>query len=666
MPTSTAGRCRSTRRTGPSATKASSTTATIRASNGGNAQLLFAYYNNATGTIEAQTGSTVTLTNGAVVEGGTLKTSGTGAINLTSSAYLDGASHGAITINGQVTELAGQTAYASGTLNGGSVVIGDGSNSGTDLRVFGNNNLTLAGGGTLSLTNIATRIFGDNGNDDLTNSLGNTIQGAGQIGTNQLYVVNNGLITANLSGQTLQLDPSDGFNGAEGFINTGTLRAENGGNLNFLFGFYKNAGATITALNGSTVNLSNSAVIEGGTLSTAGTGTITLNNGVVLDGQTYGAMNLTGHILVAAGQTDYAFGTLNTNSLTIGDGSANGTDFRIAGSNSLTLANNGTVSLTNISSRIFGDNGNDLLTNSAGNTIQGAGQIGINQLFVINNGLVTANLSGQTLQLDPTDGISGAEGFINTGTLRAENGGNLVLYQGYYKNAGATITALSGSTVNLINSAVIEGGTLSTVGTGTITLNNSVTLDGQTYGAMNLSGNIRAAAGQTDYAFGTLNTNSLTIGDGSANGTDLRIGGSNNLTFANNGTVSLTNFTDRIFADNGNDVLTNNAGNTIQGAGQIGINQMYVVNKGLITANLAGQTLQIDPSDGSTTGEGLRQHGHVRAENGGNLNFFYGYYNNASGTIAALDGSTANFYNSAVIEGGSLTTSRKRDDHAQQ
>ncbi len=395
--------------------------------------------NNAGGTINIANGSAMNVF-GSTVSGGTIATTGTGAMTLYNSSTLDGATQGAMTLSGNVSVAGGQTGYFYGTFNQtGNLVVGDGAN-GTDFRVAGNNNAALNGAGTLTLT-ASSRVFGDTGNDGLTNGSGHTIQGAGQLGINQLYVTNNGLVNANVSGGTLQIDPTDGAIGSEGFANNGTIRASNGGNAQLLFAYYNNATGTIEAQTGSTVTITNGAAVEGGTLKTSGTGAINLTNSAYLDGGTRGAITINGQVTDVAGQTAYASGTLSGGNLVIGDGSGNGTDFRIAGNNNLTLAGGGTLSLTNIATRIFGDNGSDGLTNSLGNTIQGAGQVGINQMYVVNNGLITANLGGQTLQLDPTDGANGAEGFINTGTLRAENGGNLSLLYGFYKNAGATITA---------------------------------------------------------------------------------------------------------------------------------------------------------------------------------------------------------------------------------
>ena len=74
---------------------------------------------------------------------------------------------------------------------------------------------------------------------------------------------------------------------------------------------------------------------------------------------------------------------------------------------------------------------------------------------------------GLSLNVDPRD----IDGLINLGTMRASNGGILLLNGfggGAFANTGGTISALDGSQVQLTDAASITGGVLSTSGTGTI------------------------------------------------------------------------------------------------------------------------------------------------------------------------------------------------------
>ena len=560
-------------------------TGTLRAENGGTLQLLYGYYTNSGANITALTGSAVTVLNSATIAGGTVSTAGTGTVQFYNGTLIDGATHGAISLTGNVSIADNQTGYAVGTVNDNTLTIG----TDADLRIAvlgtNNNTLTLANNGTTTLVAGNSRLFGDNNTATLVNTLGNTIQGQGNIGLNQTNIQNAGLITANVNGGTLTLDPND----AQGsFINTGTLRAENGGTLQLLYGAYDNGAGTILAAAGSAVTVNNGAIIEGGHVNTAGTGTVTFNSSSVLDGSTRGLLSLNGNVAIADNQTVYGLGIINDSTLQVG----NDADFRIAGTNSLTLQN-GTTTLVAGNSRIFGDVGSDVLTNASSNTIQGQGQIGANQAYIVNNGLITSNVSGGTMVIDPSDGTSVNAGLINTGVIRAENGGNLQLLFGYYNNAGGTISALDTSNVAITNNAQIQGGTLSTAGSGTITLSNGATLDGTAHGALTNTGSVIIATNQTDYMTGSIVNNGTITQQADS---DLRVAGTSNLTLSGTGTYTLTAGNARIFGDSGNDILTNGAGHTINGYGQIGANQLQVTNAGSINANVAGQTITLNTS----------------------------------------------------------------------
>lgn len=101
----------------------------------------------------------------------------------------------------------------------------------------------------------------------------------------------------------------------------------------------------------------------------------------------------------------------------------------------------------------------------------------------------------------------------------------------------------------------------------------------------------------------------------------------------------------------GDEVLVN-VDNTIQGAGQVGYNSVSLENQtaGLVVANLSGGVLKIDPNATAAVNRGT-----FRATGGGMLLLAEGTFDNAGGTIEALDGSNVELYN-AVIQGGLLTT----------
>ena len=87
---------------------------------------------------------------------------------------------------------------------------------------------------------------------------------------------------------------------------------------------------------------------------------------------------------------------------------------------------------------ITGSNG--IITQSAGHTIRGAGNVGSGQVKTFtNNGTVKADDATYALTIDPRDHTQLATGvgsFINNGTVQATGAGGLVLKDGLYTNAG--------------------------------------------------------------------------------------------------------------------------------------------------------------------------------------------------------------------------------------
>ena len=117
-------------------------------------------------------------------------------------------------------------------------------------------------------------------------------------------------------------------------------------------------------------------------------------------------------------------------------------------------------------------------------------------MALTNNGLISSQVSGRTITINPTTS------FTNAGTLEASNGGILVVPSGYTQTAGitrvsggGTISAMSGVTLNTIT---VGGGQLE--GTGTITANvtNSATISpGQSAGTLAIAGNLNLASTST-------------------------------------------------------------------------------------------------------------------------------------------------------------------------
>ena len=269
----------------------------------------------------------------------------------------------------------------------------------------------LTGGGTVSMV---SNSYID-GSNRLTN-IDNTIQGQGDIGNNGIAITNQGTINANLSGKTLTIDPANVTNA---FINSGTLEASNGGTLvlsgNGGGSFSSTAGSFVKALDLSEVQLDGNVALATTTLSTTGSGVIR-----VVAGQTASLTNVTnqGTFIADDNSTTQLSGTItNSGTMTI-HSTGDATQLMLTGGDVM-LNGGGTVTLVG-SAYIDGSN---RLTN-VDNTIQGYGNIGNNGIAITNQGLIDANVSGQTLTIDPGNV---ANAFINSGTLEASNGGTLVL-----------------------------------------------------------------------------------------------------------------------------------------------------------------------------------------------------------------------------------------------
>ena len=512
---------------------------------------------NTGGVIEVRDGSSANFDSGTF-EGGTLRGQTTSALRGSVAATLSGMNiEGTLTLrNGEGLGIAG-TSTNSGTLkldSGGFL---------TDLRV--NGDTTLGGTGSILMSNNGNnRIYGATGAERLTLGTGFSIIGAGQIGVNQLKVTNQGLIAAEgAAGLTFSVS-----NAAGTFVNTGgVIEVRDGSLANFNSGMFEGGtlrGQTTSALRGSVAATLSGMNIEG---------TLTLRNGEGLG--------------IAGTSTNS--GTLKLDSSGfLTDLRVNG-DAMLGGSGAIRMSNNG-------SNRIYGATGAERLTLGAGFSIIGAGQLGLNQLKVTNQGLIAAEgAAGLTFSV-----ANAAGNFINT---------------------GGVIEVRDGSLVNF-NSGTFEGGTLRGQTTSALRGSVAATLSG-----MNIEGTLTLRNGEGLGIAGT-STNSGTLKlDSSGFLTDLRVNGDATLGGAGSIVMSNNGF-NRIYGATGAERLTLGAGFSIIGAGQLGLNQLMVTNQGLIVA------------DGTA---GLRIH----------VGNAIGSFNNAGGVIEVKDGSFARF-DGGLIEGGTL------------
>ncbi|TVR66373.1 MAG: hypothetical protein EA420_01760, partial [Candidatus Competibacteraceae bacterium] len=162
-----------------------------------------------------------------------------------------------------------------------------------------------------------------------------------------------------------------------------------------------------------------------------------------------------------------------------------------------TFSGTGVVSLGNsTSNRIIGIEATNVLTNAAGHTIRGSGQLGNNFMGLNNQGLIDANQSvALTIDLSDAEGVTRA----NSGTIQASGSGNLRVIGTALDNSGGTLQALDNATVTVTSGSRITGGTLATADNGVVLLGGNATLDTLT----NL-GEVRINQGNTGRIAGTV------------------------------------------------------------------------------------------------------------------------------------------------------------------
>ena len=398
-------------------------------------------------------------------------------------------------------------------------------------------------------------------------------------------------------------------------------------------------------------------------------------------------------VITAPGSTVTLLG-LNADAATVNLGSGNGmilnNTFLTIHNNAFT--NNGTVTIGNASQLrsasgtvTFGGTGTVVLddtTNYAqigstgggfvfgnGQTVRGAGQIGVNQAVLSNAGLISADVSTRGIDIDAAGGSGGVgagngfgtngnAGLYNSGTMQATNGGTLSFESGLYENsATGVIQALAGSTVSLNNDSRIVNGTLSSTGTGVINAHgviqylNSVTLT---------SGSKLDVSNDFVYLNTALTNNgTITVSNASQLRSELAA-----LSIGGTGTIVLDDTTNYAQIGSTGGKWTLGSGQTVRGSGQIGLNQAIVVNNNLISSDVSGRGIDIDATggNGGTAGgvgadgtAGFLNNGVVHAVGGGSVTFESGQYDNRPGTISATGGSTINLANDSRVIGGTIS-----------
>jgi hypothetical protein len=400
-------------------------------------------FNNTGGTIKALDGSTILLQMNP--SGGTLTTMGSGVFTLAPPGA--GAGLTTLTNAGTFSVPSGANLNWTGTITNTGVFHLSGS-------ISTNGTVTLQGSGSVLMKN--GQFEGLNTNPLINQQL---IHGGGTF--YEVPLTNKATIQADNPLETMFL------NGGT-TTNTGTLEASGGGTLE-LETVVNNSGGTVEALAGSKVIFTNdfNGSVNGGTLTTVGTGVIESENGV-LDG-TVNIPNNAGKL------------------------SVNNFDLFIEG----TISNSGTITLTGHSCVILNKpstlEGKGKLMMASTTCIFGAGIPFTNQSNIMGSGSIgdsnpmpiTNDVTGVIFanQSKPLLIVPDASGFTNNGTMMVNKGSTLTIQGLFNSLSGGTLTGKS----------YVVNGTLNFPGP--VTANaSSVTLTSPTAEIFNTAGGNNALA----------------------------------------------------------------------------------------------------------------------------------------------------------------------------
>lgn len=620
-------------------------TGLLAAQSGGTLRLEAGLYDSSQGLIAANDGSVVQL-NGCRVTGN-LGGSGSGyfdVLTISSSTILD-----SVALTQDLRLANDRDVLITGTFEHSSSIRMLAAGNSTDIYLDGP--VTLAGGGTIDMSNSANnRIFYLNGGlsgDALTNQ-DHLIHGAGQIGLNTLDITNQAEIAADQPGGTMYLDPATTLD------NQGVLSAINGGVLRLDPGAYLSTGV-IQAGDGSRIDLNGCSV--SGNLLSEGSGyfsVLTIGSATLIQDA-----RITGRLVQANDRDLLVRGTIDHAGDWDLQAGGNTTDVYFDGP--VTLTGGGVMNLTGSANNrllyLNGGLGGDAL-DIEDYTIHGAGQVGLNTMDVSNHGTITADASGQRLDLDP------AAAFTNLGEIAATGGGILRLEAGLHDHTQGLLHIGDGSRADL-NGCTLTGHVL-TEGSGfldILTISSATLLQD-----LQLTGDIRQSNDRDVLVRGTINQNGLWSMLAAGNSTDVYIDGP--VTFLGQ-TLQLSDSpNNRILNLNGGlggDHLSI-ASATIHGAGQIGVNTIDIANGGSLMADAPGNRLIIDPASGmSNTGllraispPGLRlesgaysSSGTVQVDAGSFMELVGGSFTQTAG-VCTVDGEFQSDPNPLTFSGGTV------------
>ena len=411
-------------------------------------------YDNRPGTIAVTNHSTLNLDADSRIVGGTLSSDATSVINAHGTTqYLTNVT---LTPGSHIDVNSDNLLLNTSLVNNGTITVGGNAR----LDSEGSGALTISGTGTIVLDNSAgfAHLFENGG--IMTLGSNQTITGSGDIGLNNPIIINNHLFTFN-SGSHISIDVAGGNGGVGGgvgadntaaFLNNGTVSADGFSTVSLEGGQYDNRPGTIAVTNHSTLNLDADSRIVGGTLSSDATSVINAHGTT----QYLSSATLTpgSHIDVNSDNLLLNASLVNNGTITVGVNSRLDSE----GSGNLTISGAGFIALDDTAGFAFLFQNGGIMTLNADQTVRGSGNIGLNNPVIVNNGVISADVSARGISIDVAGGNGGVgpggvgtannSAFLNTGTLQAAGGGILALEGGLYENSTTgMMVANTGSTV---------------------------------------------------------------------------------------------------------------------------------------------------------------------------------------------------------------------------
>ncbi len=477
---------------------------------------------------------------------------------------------GGLFLNNAAATLSFQTGVAlfingaTSTNNGLIVINATQGGAGTLLRA--DQNCVLSGTGRITLNaggNLDTAYLQTSGASVLTNSAMHTIDGTGRIYAD---FANNGLVTANVNGRTLDLLSLPKSNNS-------IMRAENGGTLQ-ISGVAVTQGpmGRIEAITGGQVSLVNMTV--NGRIDSSG-------GGAAISGTTtFSGVELSGPLNVPSGSLlrVLAQGFENDGLVTVNP-TQGGSGTFINYAESGALAGTGIVRLNagaNLDTAYMQTTAGQTITHVAPHAIDGTGRI---HAAMVNDSLISANVNGRTIELLATNKT-------NNGVIEAVNGGTLQV-SGINVMQGASGRFLAdGGTLRFVNATTngrVEADNGLGVLTGTVTWNT-----------VHSSGPVEIPTGNTLLLRGTgLRNEGVVTVNPTAGGSATLIRFDEVGAFTGAGDIILNASTNRdtAYVDTNTGIIgTNGSAHTIRGTGRI---WGEIINEGLISADVSGHSLEL-------------------------------------------------------------------------